>query len=105
MIIDFERLTEKDYNDEIAMITYNGEIDRDIINILRETTTDDFYLTSIAKKLALPLKYVELIQTILEEGRFTDCGTSPRGSWITDKGRDYLNFLDKQELNLTENIN
>lgn len=85
------------YDNKQLGITYNGKIDFDMISILRQLETEHRYYTEVADTLSLNHDYVELILHVLSHYDLVEYGTSPRGSWITDKGRDYLKFIDSDD--------
>lgn len=85
---------ETGFDNELNSLTYNGEIDQDIINVLKETAHPvDFFYTKIADRLSLNPRYVELILHYLSELDLVDYGTSPRGSWINENGKKYLELI------------
>lgn len=94
MSLNYEQLFD-DGDGIVPSITYNGEIDADIVAVLMESATDNFYMSDISKKLNLPEKYVELIQHVLSDMDMVDYGTSPRGAWISEKGLAYLEYLKR----------
>lgn len=65
----------------LGCVGYNGQIDTDVINILKRIREKKF-CTDIAKELNLPAQYVELIQSILASHDIVEYGTSPRGCWF-----------------------
>lgn len=93
--LDRDFLFDFDHNDKPMGTTYDGEIDIDIINVLRESATEDNWYEKIAAKLGLDAKYVQLIQHYLSHVDLVEYGASPRGAWITDTGRKYLKFLEE----------
>lgn len=80
-----------DCDGNIIDLTYDSELDEDILNVLKCTSSKEFmFYDEIAKELKLDEKYVQLILHLLSHLGFTDYGTSPRGSWISESGEKYL---------------
>lgn len=71
--------------------SYNSEIDRRAIDVLREIARPEFtYCNDIAEKLELSPVEVELWQGIFCSANWCEYGTSPRGCWIVhDHGPDF----------------
>jgi predicted transcriptional regulator len=102
-LLDKESIFEMDHNGEPHMLTYDGAIDNDMIAVLKESATNDRWYENIAKRLGLDAKYVQLIQHCLAHLDLVEYGTSPRGAWITDRGKKYLEFIE-QNLNKREGV-
>lgn len=49
------------------------------------------YYTSISEDLKLDPMFVQMIQYLLCAKDFTEYGSSPRGCWIIQKGREFFN--------------
>jgi len=90
---DRESIFDTDENDQLHSLTYDGAIDEDIINVLKETASEDFWYEKISERLKLEPKYVQLILHYLAALDLVDYGTSPRGSWISQSGERYLHLL------------
>lgn len=60
---------------------YNDEIDFDIINHLKSSMENKIVFAED--------NYFELIKYILCSNDLMEYGTSPRGAWITEKGREF----------------
>ena len=95
-----EELFEKDHQGIRNLITYNSDLDDDIVAVLRsvQDINQELYYTHVAKKLGLSENYVELILHVTGLLGLTEYGCSPRGSWTTEKGDRCLEFLDKEKL-------
>jgi Mn-dependent DtxR family transcriptional regulator len=98
MFADKSDLFSLDDNGHRSFITYDSELDDDIIHVLFRIERDEINYRDIAKSLELPENYVQLIMHVTSELGLTEYGTSPRNSWLTDKGEKYLQFL-KGEIN------
>ena len=80
----------KDQEAGIQYLTHNKLFDADILDVLAMTKGDDYWYHNIAIKLNLSKNYVEFLLHYLAYLGLTDYWTSPRSSWITDKGIEYL---------------
>lgn len=71
---------------------YDSEIADDAINVLKYLGEkhEAFYYTDVAKALNLDPKYVAVFLDLFAHSNLTEYGTSPRGSWLTDKGEEAL---------------
>ena len=94
---DFNTIWDTDENGKPTFLTYNGEIDSDILDILKESGGENNWYMEVAETLSLDPKYVELILHYLAHLDLVDYGTSPRGAWISEKGRKYLNLRSKDD--------
>lgn len=95
-LLDKELLFTRESDTNLpSMITYCGELDKDIIKVLREIKHQDIYNPNIPFDLNMNRKYVELILHILADYGLTEYGASPYGSWISTKGLKYLEFIDE----------
>jgi hypothetical protein len=74
---------------------YDEEIADDAVNILKFLGQErsNFYYTDIAKELNLDSKYVAVFLDLFARADLTEYGCSPRGSWLTPKGREVLSKL------------
>jgi Mn-dependent DtxR family transcriptional regulator len=77
-------------------VGYDGEIVEDVFNVMRLLRNErPVFFDKIAATLALEEKYVHLILEVLADKDMTEYGTSPRGSWLTDKGEALLAAAEK----------
>lgn len=87
-------MDEYDPLTEILPIGYCGGVVEDVFNVLsmlKPLGNDSAFYDAIALELNLQPNYVHLILELLNHFRLTECGTSPRGSWLTDEGERILN--------------
>ena len=100
MITDKEFLFTTESDGTPTLITYNQGLDIDILKVLQCLNSDDFkFYDKVAVELNMTENYVELILHITSDLDLTEYGTSPRGSWLTEDGRKYLEFR-KAELGI-----
>lgn len=82
---------ELDPIERILKIGYNEEIVNDIFNILCQLdTASSTYYTNIAQNLRLDEKYVHIILEIMANEDLLEYGVSPRGSWLSGRGKELL---------------
>lgn len=84
----------------IRYLGYNSSINDDIYNVMRLSSIGhrgalSSFSTNIAKRLSISENYVELIKYLLCQEDNADYGTSPRGAWLTPKGKDLYLRLKK----------
>jgi hypothetical protein len=105
MIVQFSKYDEDSSDDETVVgnydtkLTYSGEIDYDIYQVLKlsESDSGEIWFADAAKKLGLTEKYVELIKTICSYGGLLDYGCSPRGAWLTEEGKKFVKDYEKEK--------
>jgi len=78
-------------------LNYNSGIIQDILDIVN-CIKDGKFLTGISKELKLQENYIELIQYLLCNKDLCEYGTSPRGCWFTDKGKQFYEKYKKLEM-------
>jgi DNA-binding MarR family transcriptional regulator len=82
--------------EHVLPVGYDGEITDDVHNILRLLREERaIWYADIAERLKIDKKYVHLILEMLGGKDFTEYGTSPRGSWLTEKGEQLLDLTDE----------
>jgi len=92
---DEKRLCEEIWENLITNGGYNGEIDLEILEVMRLLKKKrPIYCTDVAKELGLKPTHVELINYILATLGLAEYGTSPRGCWLTEKGEEYLKIFE-----------
>lgn len=70
----------------LSCCSYNSELDRAAIEVLRLLAGDDFvYCTDIAERTGLSPLMVEMLQGIFCSANWCEYGTSPRGCWPIDR--------------------
>lgn len=74
----------------LQCVSYNSEIDRGAIAVLRGIK-GRLYCDAIAEKTGMAPAHVELLQSIFCSANWCEYGTSPRGCWPID--RDYFHLL------------
>jgi hypothetical protein len=80
----------------LPVFGYNSAVSDNIFNILEYLcigNREDRFVTGLAKRFDLTPEHVELIQYLLCGADLCDYGTSPRGCFITDKGRELYSKL------------
>ncbi len=73
----------------VQVFSYNSVVTDEFIAVM-EKCSEGAFNTDIAKDLALKESHVELIQYILCNNDHAEYGGSPRGCWLTGKGRALL---------------
>lgn len=84
----------------VGMTDYNEYHRDNMANIIHFLMADDeevgFFFTTCAEKLQLDPNYVELCYYYLnEKDNLWEYGTSPRGPWPTNAGRELYNKIMK----------
>jgi len=74
---------------------YCGDINDDILNVIKTLNSEHLFVTELAKKLNLGQKYVELIQYAICHADLADYGGSPRGCWLTPWGKWVINKIQE----------
>lgn len=59
-----------------------------VLRLLRDARP--IYYTAIAERMGLDQKYVHLVLEVIASKDLTEYGSSPRGSWLTDRGEAIL---------------
>lgn len=79
---------------EFHCACYDGGVDLDVLNVVECIANDEkFFCTHIAEKLNLQEHYVQMIQYLICGPELAEYGTSPRGCWLTTKGKDWFEKL------------
>lgn len=66
---------------------YNSAVDLDVMSVLLLLSEKQVFNDDLAVATGMSQEHVELIQYILCSRDLADYGTSPRGCWLTDKGK------------------
>ena len=72
----------------------DDEYINDMIHILKECGAEDCYITDICKRTGFAYKYVLSILVWLNHLGLIEHGISIRGSWISDKGEQFLEKIE-----------
>lgn len=84
--------------EHVLPVGYDGAITQDVHNVLRLLRDERaLFYDKIAARLGVDKRYVHLILEVLADRDFTEYGTSPRGSWLTEKGEQLLALTDEWE--------
>lgn len=100
--------SENQFNDivsnafRISAFSYNSVVSDDFFHVL-SGVSEGRYNSDIAKATGLSESHVELIQYLLCNGDHADYGTSPRGCWLTDKGKAVFEQLKALRENSLDN--
>jgi predicted transcriptional regulator len=74
---------------------YDNGVIAEWIAVMELLDTDDSYYTKIAEKLNLAPNHVHAILHVLDNAGLIEHGSTIRGSWLTDKGRDAIPVIKK----------
>jgi hypothetical protein len=75
---------------------YEDEIPGDILRVMQQLRdVRPSWYEAIALHLQLDKKYVHFILEVLASKDFTEYGSSPRGSWLTDAGEALLKLAEE----------
>jgi hypothetical protein len=81
--------------EHVLPVGYDSTITDDVHAVLRLLNDERaLFYDKIADRLGRDKLYVHLILEVLADRGFTEYGTSPRGSWLTEEGEQLLALAD-----------